>query len=114
MKATAAGLLAGCALRIGSSNTTFSHQVAAGAIASLGMIVYGSIDRAQRQGRMNWLGAFVGSVFSSLTRYTLGSIDTVGVCDIDLESNGAQWASYYATALAIESEHSAQGSGCPN
>ena len=114
MKATAAGLTTGLALGIGSSNTTFTHQVAAGAIASLAVIVYGSIDRAQRQGRMNWLGGFVGNVFSSLTRRILGSIDTVSVCDSDIESNIDGVEVYDPTAWAIKFPNFPQGSEFPN
>ena len=113
---------------IATNAATNSTAIRAGVelpIVYLGVIINGALDRAQSNGRMNWLGAFLGSVVSALTRWILERATGTGIIDACNERNSdaisnpdieegpeSSLRSFQSAMSAFQLDHPAQGLPC--
>ena len=85
-------------------NATFSHY-GLSTVLSFGLfIITGLVDRAQKTGKLNYLGALLGSAVPAFWRASLeeaGSTDVSLACDSDIESNRLSLSSYVTAVSEI-------------
>ena len=114
------GLAAAVGAGIGPFNATAIEVrlTLLAAIPFFAQVTFGVIDRAQKQGRLSFLGAFFGSLIAGITRQLArlaGSIETISECDSDVESqsDGITLTPYANAMSALSAQHPPQGPQCP-
>ena len=76
-------------------------------IAYLGVLLAGIIERAQREGRMSYVGALLGLLVSAITRQEIGRVSQ---CNADIENGLRSTTSYLTTTSSLTSSQSAMPS----
>ena len=76
-------------------------------IAYLGVLLAGITERAQRDGRMNHVGALLGLLVSAITRQEVGRVSH---CNADIENGLRSTTSYLTTTSSLTSSQSAMPS----